>query len=147
MHVEREIVIPAPPERAWAILLDWERQARWMRDADSVQVVSHMREGVGTTVAVRTRVFGVPLFSERLEVVAWHPPRELRMAHRSFIRGVGTWSLEAAGAGSRFRWREDLSLPVPLAGELALLAYRPFMRRLMRGAMRDLQTYVGELPV
>jgi hypothetical protein len=146
MHVEREIVLPAPPGRAWEILLDWERQARWMRDADRVEVVSHEREGRGTTVAVRTRIFGVPAFTERLEVIGWDPPRELRMAHRSWIRGVGTWSLEAAAGGSRFRWQEDLSLPVPLGGELALLVYRPFMRRLMRGAMRDLQTYVGELP-
>jgi uncharacterized protein YndB with AHSA1/START domain len=146
MHVEGEIVLPAPPERAWAVLVDWERQARWMRDADRVDVVSRQREGVGTTVAVRTRVLGVPLFTERLEVVTWDPPRQMRMAHRSFVRGVGTWSLEAAGTGSRFRWQEDLSLPVPLLGETALLAYRPFMRRLMRGAMRDLHTCVGDLP-
>jgi hypothetical protein len=68
------------------------------------------------------------------------------MAHRGWIRGVGTWTIEPAGAGSRFRWREELSLPVPLVGELALLVYRPFMRRLMRGAMHDLRTYVGDLP-
>jgi hypothetical protein len=146
VHVEREIVLPAPPDLAWAILVDWERQARWMRDADRVEVVSTRREGVGTTVAVRTRVLGVPLFTERLEVVDWAPPRLLRMAHRRFLRGVGTWSLEAAGTGSRFRWQEDVSLPVPLLGEAALLAYRPFMRHLMRSAMRDLQTSAGDLP-
>jgi hypothetical protein len=114
-----------------------------MRDADRVEVVSPQRAGLGTTVAVRTRVLQVPLFTERLEVVGWDPPRELRIAHRSFVRGTGTWSLEPAGTGTRFRWVEEVSLPVPVLGELALRVYRPFMRRLMGGAMRDLQTRLG----
>ena len=128
------------------MLMDWERQSRWMRDADSVVVTSATREGVGTTVAVRTRVLHVPLFTERLEVVDWDPPREVRMAHRSVIRGVGTWRLEPAGAGTRMRWTEEISLPPPVLGELALRAYRPFLRYLMGGAMRRLQTTVGAEP-
>ena len=143
MRVGREVVLPVPPAAAWAALTDWERQAEWMRDADRVEVVSLQRAGPGTTVAVRTRVLHVPLFTERLEVVGWDPPRELRIAHRSFVRGTGTWSLEPAGTGTRFRWVEEISLPVPVLGELALRVYRPFMRRLMGGAMRDLQTRLG----
>lgn len=143
MRVGREVVLPVPPAAAWAALTDWERQAEWMRDADRVDVVSPQREGLGTTVAVRTRVLHVPLFTERLEVVGWDPPRELRIAHRSFVRGTGTWSLEPAGTGTRFRWVEEILLPVPVLGELALRVYRPFMRRLMGGAMRDLQTRLG----
>ena len=143
MRVGREVVLPVPPAAAWAALTDWERQAEWMRDADRVEVVSLQRAGLGTTVAVRTRVLHVPLFTERLEVVGWDPPRELRIAHRSFVRGTGTWSLEPAGTGTRFWWVEEISLPVPVLGELALRVYRPFMRRLMGGAMRDLQTRLG----
>ena len=142
MRVEREVVLPVPPAAAWAALTDWERQAEWMRDADRVELVSPQRAGLGTTVAVRTRVLHVPLFTERLEVVGWDPPRELRIAHRSFIRGIGTWSLEPAGTGTRFRWVEEIRLPVPVLGELALRGYRPFMRRLMGSAMRDLQGWV-----
>jgi len=143
VRVGREVVLPVPPATAWAALTDWERQAEWMRDADRVEVVSSQRAGLGTTVAVRTRVLHVPLFTERLEVVGWDPPRELRIAHRSFIRGTGTWSLEPAGTGTRFRWDEEIRLPFPLLGELALRVYRPFMHHLMGGAMRDLQTWVA----
>ena len=143
MRVVRHIVLPAEPAAAWAFLMDWEGQSSWMRDADRVVVTSAMREGVGTSVAVRTRVLNVPLFTERLEVVGWNPPWEVRMAHRSFIRGVGTWTLEPAGTGTRFTWTEDISLPVPVLGEMALRVYRPFMRHLMGGAMRELQTRVG----
>ena len=143
MRVAREVVLPVSPAAAWAALTDWERQAEWMRDADRVRIVSPQREGPGTRIDVKTRVLNIPLFTERLEVVGWDPPRELRIAHRSFVRGTGIWSLEPAGTGTRFRWVEEISLPVPVLGELALRVYRPFMRHLMGGAMRDLQTRLG----
>lgn len=132
-----------PIERAWEVLLRWEDQARWMRDADSVRVLSERREGVGVILAVKTRVLNIPLFTERLEVTGWEPPSRLEIAHRSFVRGVGTWELAPAPGGVRFTWTEELSLPVPLLGELALLAYRPFMRRLMRGAVDGLRRHVA----
>lgn len=139
MRVSSEVVLPLPIERAWALLLRWEDQPRWMKDADSVRVLGSRREGVGTTVAVRTRVLNVPLFTERLEVTIWDPPRRLVMAHRSFVRGVGTWRLQPVEGGTWFAWSEDLRLPVPVLGELALRVYRPFMRRLMRGALASLR--------
>lgn len=142
MRVERDIVLGVPVERAWAVLMRWEDQALWMKDADSVRVVSPNREGVGVVLAVKTRVLNVPLFTERLEVVGWEPPTRLVMAHRSFIRGVGEWALRPVEGGTEFRWIEDISLPVPLLGELALVVYRPFMRYLMGGAMRGLQEFV-----
>jgi hypothetical protein len=142
MRVSGSVEIPASPAVVWAVLLDWERQAEWMRDADRVEVRSPGREGLGVLIAVKTRVFNVPLFTELLEVVGWAPPTLLVMAHRSGIRGRGEWLLEAAVGGTRFTWTEDLRLPVPLIGELALVVYRPFMRWLMSGAMKDLADFV-----
>lgn len=143
MKVSSEVVLPVPVERAWEALMRWEDQAEWMRDADSVRVVSPQREGVGTTIAVKTRVLGVPLFTETLEVTLWEPHRRLVMAHRSFVRGVGTWRFQPVEGGTWFTWTEDLRLPVPLLGELALRVYRPFMRYLMRGALANLRTFVA----
>jgi uncharacterized protein YndB with AHSA1/START domain len=142
VRFEASTILPVPVERAWEALLRWEDQARWLKDADSVRVLTSAREGVGVLIAVKTRVLNVPLFTERLEVVEWDPPRRLTMAHRSFVRGVGTWELEPDPAGARFTWTEELSLPVPLLGELALLVYRPFMRYLMRGALEGLRRYM-----
>lgn len=146
MKVVAHTILPAPPDDAWRRLLAWEEQARWMKDADSVRVLTSSREGVGVRVAVRTRVLNVPMFTEQLEVTVWDPPRRLVMAHRSFVRGVGEWRLEADGDGTRFTWTEDLSLPVPLLGEVALALYRPFMRRLMRGALDGLSGLIGGRP-
>ncbi|HZD18550.1 MAG TPA: SRPBCC family protein, partial [Actinomycetota bacterium] len=130
MRVQAAAMLPVPPDRAWAFLLRWEEQARWMPDADSVRVLTRRREGVGTWIAVRTRVLHVPLFTEELEVVRWEPPRRMDLAHRGPVRGRGTWELSEARGGTRLTWTEELELPVPLFGELALIAYRPFLRRL-----------------
>ena len=138
MRVEAATLLAVSLDEAWRTLLRWELQPRWMHDADSVRVLTPGREGQGVRIAVRTRVLGVPLFTEVLEVTAWEPPRRLALAHRGFVRGAGEWLLEPTAHGSRFRWREELSLPVPVLGEFALLAYRPFMRWLMRRSLANL---------
>jgi hypothetical protein len=138
MLVEASEVIHASPGAVWAALARWEDQAAWMRDAASVRVLTVQREGVGVRLGVRTRVLNVPLFTEELEVTLWDPPRCMVIAHRSFIRGTGTWTLVAVGDRTRFTWTERVSLPVPLLGEIALEVYRPFLRRLMRAAVADL---------
>ncbi len=100
MKVASEVVLPVPVERAWGLLMRWEDQPRWMKDADSVRVLGEQREGVGTTIDVTTRVLNVPLFTERLEVTIWEPPRRLVMAHLSFVAGVGTWRLQPVEGGT-----------------------------------------------
>lgn len=139
MRVEAETLLPATPEVAWSVLTDWERQSEWMRDADSVRVLTSIREGVGVRIAVKTRVLGVPLFTEILEVTEWRFPERLVVRHTGFVRGTGEWRFAPDASSTRYRWAEELSLPVPVLGELALLVYRPFMRRLMRGAVEDLR--------
>jgi hypothetical protein len=143
VRFEASGTLPVDPAPVWDALVRWEDQARWLRDADSVRVVTERREGVGTIVAVRTRILNVPLFTERLEVVTWEPPRRLVVRHRGVVRGEGTWSLDADPAGTRFVWVEDLRLPVPVLGDLALWAYRPFMLRLMRGGLADLRALLS----
>ncbi len=142
MLVERTIVLPVLIEEAWTALMDWERQADWMLDADSVTVVSDQREGVGVQLAVRTRLFGVAAFTEPMEVVGWDPPRRLDIRHGSLVAGSGAWILETIEGGTRFTWREEISLAVPALGELAARLYRPVMRGLMDRAMRGLRGYL-----
>jgi Polyketide cyclase / dehydrase and lipid transport len=146
--VRSDVVLPTTLARAWDLLVDWERQADWMRDADRVDVLTAHREGLGVVVAVKTRVLNVPLFTEELKVVAWEPPRLLRIEHGSFVHGVGEWRLTPVARGgergTRFIWEERLSLRVPLLGGAALRVYRPFMARLMRGSLANLGRLLGE---
>jgi hypothetical protein len=143
VRVETSTQLPVPSEDAWRTLLRWEEQSRWIRDADSVRVLTEHREGLGVRIAVRNRVFNIPAFTEELEVTGWDPPRRLQMTHMSFIHGTGTWNLDPEAEGTRFRWVEDVSLPIPVLGEIALWVYRPFLLHLMRGAMRDLRSSVA----
>ncbi len=122
--------------------MDWERQADWMLDADAVRVVSRHREGVGVRLAVKTRIAGLPAFTEPMEVLGWDPPRRLEIRHGSLVAGRGVWTLEATVAGTRFTWSEDIRLAVPVAGELAARAYRPIMRILMDRAMTGLRRHI-----
>ena len=142
MAVDRAIVLPTTPEEAWAVLTDWDRQADWMLDADLVRVVSERREGVGVRLEVRTRVFGLPAFTEPIEVIGWDPPRGLTIRHGSLVAGTGTWSLEPSPGGTRFTWREEIRLAVPVVGAAAAAAYAPVMRWLMGRAMTGLRTFL-----
>jgi Polyketide cyclase / dehydrase and lipid transport len=131
--------LPVLPEEAWNSILGWEEQIAWMKDAASVRVLTSHRRGVGVIVAVRTRVLGVPLLTDHLEVTVWEPPRRLVIAHRGLVGGVGEWLLEPTGPRTRFTWTEELRLSLPVLGRLALLAYRPLMRRQMRRSLSNLQ--------
>jgi carbon monoxide dehydrogenase subunit G len=142
MRVEREIVLPTTSDEAWSVLVDWERQADWMLDADRVEVVSESREGIGVRLAVKTRLFGVPAFTEPMEVVAWDPPRRLAIRHGSAVAGMGVWDLLPVAGGTRFLWVEDIRLQVPLVGELAARVYRPVMRKLMGRAQSSLRRHI-----
>ncbi len=139
MEVRREIDLPASLEEAWTTLVDWERQADWMRDADRVRVVSAAREGVGVRLEVATRLFGIPVFTEPMEVVGWDPPRRLEIRHGSLVEGVGRWTLEPIDGGVRFVWAERVRLRVPVIGEMAARCYGPVMSILMGRAMLELR--------
>jgi hypothetical protein len=143
MRVEALLDLAASPERVWSSIERWEEQSRWIRDAVWVRLLTPERAGVGARIEVLNRVLHVPLFTEQLEVVGWEPPRTMAMAHRSFVRGTGTWSLEPVNGATRFTWTEELSLPIPVLGELALLVYRPFLRRQMRRSLANLQRLVA----
>lgn len=142
MLISREIVLPTTPEEAWAVLMDWERQADWMLDADRVEVVSERREGVGVRLAVKTRIAGVPAFTEPMEVTGWDPPRRLDIRHGSLVAGNGSWQLAPIDGGTLFTWTEDIRLAVPVVGDLVARLYRPVMRVLMARAMEGLRRYV-----
>jgi carbon monoxide dehydrogenase subunit G len=134
-------VFDAPPERTWSVLADWERQASWMPDVAWMRVVGDERE-LGARLLVRTKVFGIPAVTDRLVVTAWEPPARLAIHHLGLVKGLGEWRLRPADGGTRFEWTEELSMPYGLAGELALKAYGPVQRAMLRRSVRNLQRLV-----
>ena len=139
MKAEAHVLLPAGQTEVWGSLIAWESQPGWMVDAERVGILTPEHEGTGVRVAVRTRVLGLPMFTEVLEVVEWDAPRRLVMAHRSFVRGTGQWALEPVAGVTNLRWTEELSLPIPVLGELLLALYRPVLTRLMRRSLENLR--------
>jgi hypothetical protein len=148
MRIARSIELPCDAEEAWRVLTDWERQADWMRDADSVVVTSPERAGTGVTLEVRTRLFQIPAFTERIEVTAWDPPSSLAIQHGAPVRGRGEWSLTPTAGGTRFTWVEDVELDAPILGWLLTACYAPVLGLLLRRSMHGLRaSIIGRGPV
>jgi hypothetical protein len=142
MRFEEHGALPAPPERVWPVLVDWESQRTWIPDVAWVRVDGPWRE-LGARLRVRTKVFGVPAITDVVRVAEWEPPRLVAVVHEGLVQGRGEWRLDPiAGDGTRFTWSERLHLPVPILGELALWSYRPWQRRMFRLAIRNLSRLV-----
>jgi carbon monoxide dehydrogenase subunit G len=105
-RVEEEIVIERSPEEVFAFVTTPENDLQWSSTA-----VERRREGEGP-VEVGSRIRAVDKFlGRRIEstlVVTEHAPNT-RSAVRleGPIKAVGTYDLEPAGAGTRFRWTMD----------------------------------------
>lgn len=141
MRLVERTDLPAPPERVWSVLSDWERQATWMPDVAWIRLLGPERE-LGARVAVRTRVFGIPAATDLLTVTAWEPPRRLAVDHAGVVKGWGEWRLEPADGGTRFTWTDELRLFPPVLGDLALFLYSPVQRWMLRRSIRNLRRLV-----
>ena len=141
MRFEERALVRADPMRVWDVLTDWERQASWMPDVARIRLVGSERE-LGARLEVRTKVFGIPLATDRVRVTAWEPPRRLAIDHVGVVVGVGEWHLEATESGTRFVWYESFRMPPPILGGLALLLYSPFQRFMLRRSIRNLKRLV-----
>jgi len=129
--------LPAPPDRVWDVLADWERQADWMPDVAWMRIVGTER-GLGARLDVRTKVLGIPATTDVMVVTGWDPPRRMEVEHRGMVTGWGEWLLEPRSGGTRLTWGEELRMPAGPAGEAALRAYSPIQRGNMRRSIRSL---------
>jgi uncharacterized protein YndB with AHSA1/START domain len=142
MRIARSVELPCDAEEAWRVLTDWERQADWMRDADAVVVTSPARSGTGVTLEVRTRLFQIPAFTEKIRVTAWDPPSALTIEHGAPVRGHGEWTLAPIAGGTRFTWAEDVELAAPFLGWLLTACYAPVLGVLLRRSMQGLRAAI-----
>ncbi len=145
MRFEERAILRADPTRVWDVLTDWERQASWMPDVAWIRLVGSERR-LGAQLEVRTKVFGIPLATDRVRVTAWEPPRRLAIDHVGVVVGIGEWDLEATGAGTRFIWYESFRMPPPVLGGLALWLYSPYQRFMLRRSVRNLTRLVEASP-
>jgi carbon monoxide dehydrogenase subunit G len=136
-------VLDASPERVWNVLTDWERQATWMPDVAWIRLLGPERE-IGARVAVRTKVLGVPVITDVIRVTVWDAPRRLVVDHTGLVKGRGEWRLEPRDGNTVFTWEDELNLPPRWLGDLAMRAYAPVQRSMLRRSIRNLRRLVEQ---
>ena len=135
------------PQAAWDLVMDWDRQSRWMV-LTRVWATGNDGVGVGGGVAARTSV-GPLGFTDDMVITHWDPPRECTVKHLgTVVRGTGTFAIVAGRRGvddtgaqsgvCTFTWSEDV---VPPLGRLGLAAWpvvRTALEVMMRVSLRGL---------
>jgi carbon monoxide dehydrogenase subunit G len=105
-RVEEEIVIDRPPEEVFPFVTTPENDLEWLSTA-----VERQREAEGP-IEVGSRIHAVDKFLGRriestLEVTEHQPSTRSTIRLEGPISAKGTYVLEPAGAGTRFRWILD----------------------------------------
>jgi hypothetical protein len=112
-HAEASVVLRLAPEEAWNVVMDWERQSRWMLFT-RVWATENDGTGVGGGVAARTSVGGIG-FTDDMVITHWDPPRECTVKHLgTVVRGTGTFTITPTTATSA-----DTSSPGPTSSPSA----------------------------
>jgi hypothetical protein len=119
--------VDAPAEVTWAAAVDWAAQGQWML---GTHVVATHLDGVG--LGGRIEAFsgiGRLGFRDPMEITLWQPPRACHVVHTGrVVRGTGAFQVEPRGdSRSRFHWREDIDLPLGVAGRVGWLVLRPLV--------------------
>ena len=118
-HLAISFTIPAPCEKVWSKIADWESQGDWMLQT-KVWVTSEKNEGVGTSIAAFTGPFYK--ISPRMKflglldlmtVTRWEPPYRCDVDHvGKILKGSGPFQLSAQSPGAtRFDWSEPITAP------------------------------------
>ena len=151
-HAEASVGLPLDPQTAWDLVVDWDRQSRWMLFT-RVWATENDGVGIGGGVAARTSV-GALGFTDDMLITHWDPPHECTVKHLgTVVRGTGTFAVTpgrwgsdgpAVGSGtSTFTWSEDVVLPLGKLGVAAWTLVRPALEVMMRASLRRLAREVA----
>lgn len=140
-RIEAATHIEAPVARVWEVLLDWERQPRWMRDARSVEVTSPHRTGPDVVLRCRTDIAAGIVVTDVMVTTEWEDERIVGVRHTGWpIRGVGAFELEPTPHGTHFTWWEEVTAPLWGLGEaVTTLLVVPQVRRVFRASLAGLK--------
>lgn len=121
-HLAISLTIPAPCEKVWNKIADWESQGDWMLQT-KVWVTSEKNEGVGTSIAAFTgpfyKIYPRVKFLGLLDlmmVTRWEPPYRCDVDHvGKILKGSGTFQLSVKSPGAtKFDWSESITAPKAL---------------------------------
>jgi hypothetical protein len=134
--LEVDVDVPAGLERTFAAATDWPAQAGWI-PLTRVGVVAGDGRSEGSVVHAFTGV-GRAGFLDVMRITRWDPPDRVDVLHVGrFLRGPGRFGFTARPDGTtRFRWSEDIELPLGALGRAAWPVVRPLAAFALRAALR-----------
>jgi carbon monoxide dehydrogenase subunit G len=134
-------VIAVPPERAWQVLTDWERQGDWI---PATRVHSRNGHQVGGRIEAWTGV-GPVGFLDTMTITVYDPPRYCEVLHTGrVVRGPGVFAVEPLSLTScRVMWEEHLDLPLGVVGRVAWPLVHPLARAGLALALRRLASILS----
>ena len=132
MAVRVSIDIPAARQDVWDDVAVLASHREWMSDAERIEFLTDEVTGVGTEIAVFTKV-GPFRTTDRMTFTEWQPPATMAVEHRGLFTGFGRFSLDAIDPEwTRFTWEEVIRFPWYLGGPIASLFAQPILRRIWR---------------
>lgn len=145
MELVTEIVINAPPETVWSVLMDFERYPEWN---PFIVEISGKAE-VGQRLDVTLKPPGTRPMRMRPRVIAVKPGREFRWRGNLAVPGTFTgehvFEIEPNEAGSRFRQSEHFKgILVPLFRHSLLTDTRRGFEEMNRALLERAESLAGD---
>ncbi len=129
VKAEGSVVINAPAEKVFGLLIDSERLPEWMPlliDVSDIQ-----GEGVGKTFKWNYKFIGIK-FQGKSEIVEEVTNRKSVFKSTAGIESVWTWDLAQEGNGTKVDLVVEYTIPVPVLGKFA----EPFV---VKQGMKDIK--------
>lgn len=123
----------------WREAADLASHAEWMADAESIEFLTDVESGVGTRMAVETKI-GPLSTTDIIEVTEWDEPRTIGVVHSGVVTGTGAFELAPIdGSKTRFTWTEQLELPWFFGGPIGAVVARPIFGWIWRRNLERLK--------
>jgi uncharacterized protein YndB with AHSA1/START domain len=137
--VRESIILAAPPERVWELVMDPSLLGRWVTTHDSLEGAGSGPVAAGDEFTQRLRLAGTP-FKVRWRVIEAEEPRFARWEGRgpAGSKADVTYRFVAEDGGTRFEYCNHFALPGGAVGRAAggLLVAAPGSREARRSLER-----------
>ena len=139
MRIKVAVDIDAPTTTVWAVLELIESHVEWMADAERITFLTGQRRGVGTEFECLTRV-GPLSTTDVMAVTEWEPEAAMGIKHRGVVAGRGRFTLSPLAVNrTRFRWEEELHLPLWMGGPIGEVGAKPILTRIWNANLARLR--------
>jgi ribosome-associated toxin RatA of RatAB toxin-antitoxin module len=143
-EAHEHITVEAPPDRCYAVAVDYERYPDWARDVKEVNVLERDESGRGARVEYRVAGLGQSIhyvltydYDEAPAAFSWH------LAEGDKLRRLdGRYGFEAGDGGTRVTYDLAIDVAIPLPG----LIKRQAARMIVATALKELKRAAEQSP-